>query len=655
MSCGRWLLLSALSIKPTRTSFISGARQYAEADEMKGQGEHFITVAHAQAWCIMATYEAKTMRFTRAAMSGARAIRLVHILGLHMLDSPHEDSEAPSLVPPKDWAELEERRRTFWGVFTIDSHCSVSTGWPNLLDSSQSESAFHSGEAVETCTLHDVFKGWHSYSSFGGFAVVCHIFNQLLQHVHRPKPNDNPGDFEHGDYWKRHRDIDNILSNTFMFLPEFFRLPENYRDPTAVHTNLNLHAGVICLHIAAAEKIDDYNLPEQAKAISLNRLRTSAQEIVDIIKLTSHLRSGPKSPLAALSLYVAASASIYMCQEMRTPTSADNLNFIISAMEAIGRDHHVTRGFLGQVLADIEHSGIQAYVQIPRLDNWKADFNAGFTPHNIPLLARSRVSRHSKRQPPLPGRLPLGKPMGKVISEDGGTRDLWHSPPATADCPFASYTGEKSSDGNANKRKRTASSTPGGASGHSEPLFHGSNDLTDSSRTATSSSHSSPQDTLNALSSVQSTTSANLASSGAETLKLPHRVWSPAWNNMSMDQKEAQACHDPSPRRRANDQSNFDAGFGSIFAGPGQSQLPQKSREVEASEWSTAGLDIPSQPKPDTGTALHTAIRADAGAFNFIRPEDLTLDWNEFGANFGMSETPTGPGLKDGVPTGQGK
>ena len=32
--------------------------------------------------------------------------------------------------------------------------------------------------------------------------------------------------------------------------------------------------------------------------------------------------------------------------------------------------------------------------------------------HNIPLLARSSVSKHTKLQPPLPGHLPLGKPEG---------------------------------------------------------------------------------------------------------------------------------------------------------------------------------------------------------------------------------------------------
>lgn len=94
------------------------------------------------------------MLFTRAAMSCARATQLSFMMGLRTspiflfheylenysnivlsdrLDCGPEDT-SPTLAPPKDWAELEERRRTFWGVFCIDSHGSISTGWPHLID-----------------------------------------------------------------------------------------------------------------------------------------------------------------------------------------------------------------------------------------------------------------------------------------------------------------------------------------------------------------------------------------------------------------------------------------------------------------------------------------------------------------------------------------
>lgn len=98
----------------------------------QGIGEHFITIPHSQAWAIISSYEAKNMLFTRAAMSSARCIRLVDMMGLDRIDQ--EGLEIPpALGPPTSWVEIEERRRVFWGVFAIDCHASISTGWPSLI------------------------------------------------------------------------------------------------------------------------------------------------------------------------------------------------------------------------------------------------------------------------------------------------------------------------------------------------------------------------------------------------------------------------------------------------------------------------------------------------------------------------------------------
>lgn len=164
-----------------------------------------------------------------------------------------------------------------------------------------SEKAFVSGVEEPSSTLHNVFRG-SNYSTFAGNVVICFLFNQLLKHAHRPMPDDRPEDADFGPFWKRHRELDNMLSSAFMFLPEPFRLPANIRDPIAVQANLNLHASVICLHNAACEKADKFKLPG-IKQKSRTRALTAAQEIVDIIKLTSHTKkSGYVSLVCSLPL-----------------------------------------------------------------------------------------------------------------------------------------------------------------------------------------------------------------------------------------------------------------------------------------------------------------------------------------------------------------
>ncbi|KAH7041074.1 uncharacterized protein B0I36DRAFT_19008 [Microdochium trichocladiopsis] len=415
--------------------FYHRARQYLEADEMKGHGEHFITLAHAQAWCLVATDEAKSMLFMRAAMSCARATQLSYMMGLHRLDCGPEDT-SPTLAPPKDWAELEERRRTFWGVFCIDSHSSISTGWPHLIDVAESvttrlpasETAFQTGEKVDSPMLVEALQG-ASYSSFAGAVIICHLFNIVNRHVHRGKPTDNPENFEYGGFWTRHRDIDNILSSAFMFLPECFRLPENNRDPTAIHTNLNLHAAVISLHHGAIDKIERHQLSDEARKASEDRLSCAAQEIVNIAKLTSHINNKMKSPLAALSLYSAASVYIYLAKTRREPVMVGNLDFLLAAMEAISREHAITGGFLRQAVLDIQRNDVANIIRLSRVDTLSRKFGQ-IQPNSIPLVARSHVSRHTEGAPPLPGRLPLGNPVGRIstrnMCEDNETVPISH-------------------------------------------------------------------------------------------------------------------------------------------------------------------------------------------------------------------------------------
>lgn len=113
--------------------FYQRARKYAEADEMKGFGENIVSVAHCQTWIFIGTYEFRMIYFPRAWLSVGKAARLALMLGLNRLDGVGLDVKQ-SILPPKDWTEREERRRSFWGAFATDRYSSVGTGWPILID-----------------------------------------------------------------------------------------------------------------------------------------------------------------------------------------------------------------------------------------------------------------------------------------------------------------------------------------------------------------------------------------------------------------------------------------------------------------------------------------------------------------------------------------
>lgn len=114
----------------------------------------------------------------------------------------------------------------------------------------------------------------------------------------------------------------------------------------------------------------------------------------------------------ALALYVATSAYRTQAQEEGpTPIIVSNMEFLFTAMEAIGREHKITLNILSQAISDVEEAGLTYAVRVPKLAPPRSDEAAPCG--QIPLFARSRVSKRTAGiLPPLPGRLPLHKPAG---------------------------------------------------------------------------------------------------------------------------------------------------------------------------------------------------------------------------------------------------
>jgi hypothetical protein len=177
---------------------------------------------------------------------------------------------------------------------------------------------------------------------------------------------------------------------------------------------------------------------------------TATQEIIDIIKATAgHSKTKYQGPLTALSLYLAA--SVYISQAKETPEEFDKASFelLVDCMKTIGHKHTITHAYLNQLKLDIERHGVPVSVEglTPTVE-YPNKHQRHVAQHDIPLVARGPTSRHTKVQPPLPGRLPLGAPQG-TISYPGSM------PPA----PWSNFVGEMESsretgenDGPASKR-----------------------------------------------------------------------------------------------------------------------------------------------------------------------------------------------------------
>ncbi len=153
-----------------------------------------------------------------------------------------------------------------------------------------SEEAFEKSKSESTRTLAEAFNpsGASGLSAFGGVALMAALFGRNLVHLHRPDSDDNDSDLN-GEFWKRHRHMDNILLNTSLSLPSHLKLPAGVSSPNIVFTNMNIHTSTICLHQAAIYKADKNRLPANVSKDSKKRCINSANEIASIMRMIVHM------------------------------------------------------------------------------------------------------------------------------------------------------------------------------------------------------------------------------------------------------------------------------------------------------------------------------------------------------------------------------
>ncbi|KAM0563886.1 hypothetical protein ACHAPJ_000093 [Fusarium lateritium] len=363
-----WTLACTITDKyaDLKDLFYRRARKYVEADYIKGYGEHMISIAHCQTHTLLASYEMKMMYFPRAWINTGSAIRLAQILDGTGLDVKQ------CVAPPKDWTEREERRRTFWMAFCQDRYASIGTGWPMTIDERDimtnlpaSEEAYNMSRPEQTQSLSECTSpmGAGKLSSFGGIVLMACLFGRNLVHLHRPDADDLDHDLN-GPFWKRHRQMDNILLNTSLCLPPQLKLPTGLSNPNIVFTNMSIHTSTICLHQAAIFKAEKNKLPASVSAESKVRCITAANEIASIMRMISHMDLSTVNPFISFCLYVSARVFVqYLKSRPDDSQTADSLRFLLSAMNALKRRNPLTESFLVQLDVDLEALALR----IPKL------------------------------------------------------------------------------------------------------------------------------------------------------------------------------------------------------------------------------------------------------------------------------------------------
>lgn len=159
-----------------------------------------------------------------------------------------------------------------------------------LTDLPASEESFEMSKSEQMLSLAESMSpsGASKLSSFGGVVLMACLFGRNLIHLHRPDSDDRDHDLN-GEFWKRHRNMDNILLNTALSMPSHLKLPCGLSNPNIVFTNMNIHTSTICLHQAAIYKADKNHLPASISAESKVRCINAANEIATVMRMISHM------------------------------------------------------------------------------------------------------------------------------------------------------------------------------------------------------------------------------------------------------------------------------------------------------------------------------------------------------------------------------
>lgn len=155
----------------------------------------------------------------------------------------------------------------------------------------------------ETTSLAEALtpEGASKISPFGGVILSACLFGHNFQHLHKSGPDERPDDLANGEFWKRHRKMDNVFSSTFMFLPDHLRLPAGLRDMNVVFLHMNIHASTICLHQAAVLTAEKNNISVSFIRQSRTRSLMAAEEIANTMRLVSHLDASNVSSYTPIS------------------------------------------------------------------------------------------------------------------------------------------------------------------------------------------------------------------------------------------------------------------------------------------------------------------------------------------------------------------
>ncbi|KAJ8120090.1 hypothetical protein O1611_g10455 [Lasiodiplodia mahajangana] len=275
-------------------AYYATARNYAEQCEREIDEGVAVNLNLFQALLFIIRFEITDRRLTRAWMTLGRAVRLSKLLGLHRMDSDTNDyNPGPdlhlSLPATQDFLLLEERRRSFWLLYILESYVRTRTGVdcelgdahklrvrlpsPGLLSAGFSpiEMPFLGELIPESCP---------ELSTYAGCVLMVDIAIKCFDHGRLIESGTTAFGF-----WDNHYNLVQAIDERIAMLHMHMNAKAVREDPVAFSMYMNLRGTEILFHEAAIVHVERTGHPRLVAAESQRRSTAAAFKIATAVRL----------------------------------------------------------------------------------------------------------------------------------------------------------------------------------------------------------------------------------------------------------------------------------------------------------------------------------------------------------------------------------
>ncbi|KAI0529972.1 fungal-specific transcription factor domain-containing protein [Xylaria digitata] len=315
------------------------ARHLLDLCERQEDKAKFADIRMVQACILLSLYELRRPNPARAWVTLGRAIRLGQVISLDTSENHTEGSFCPGqfnpLTPSSDPEELEERRRTFWLLYLLDSYTVMRTNLSPFFHGRQINiplpsplSLTSTAEGCNLPTLEQAFEIQEAtnLSAFAGNIMVASIYRRCLDHM---------------TSWTQNLCFDSHKADR----------------PLSIILRVNLAAVAIGLHETAIAKVENEQLPKSLWNEAATKCQSASQEIEEGMRCSMRL-GAPESTIIrqssvfytwALTKAIAVQVKVLEHHQNITPARINGLRALTKLTRELTAPEHVSLKLLEQV------------------------------------------------------------------------------------------------------------------------------------------------------------------------------------------------------------------------------------------------------------------------------------------------------------------